>query len=67
MCLDCMSMCFIDQITSDVREFVGKNKLQKARILDVLIKILKELKKSTKLLREIRDTLDNMWRERMPR
>ena len=30
-------------------------------------KILKELKKSTKLLREIRDTLDNMWRERMPR
>ncbi len=42
-----MSMCFIDQITSDVREFVGKNKLQKARILDVLIKILKELKNNT--------------------
>ncbi len=42
-----MSMSFIDQITSDVGEFVGKNKLQKAMILDVLIKILKELKNNT--------------------
>jgi hypothetical protein len=28
--------------------------------------ILKELKKTNKLLREIRDILDNMWNEKRP-
>ena len=44
MYLDCMSMSFIDQITSEVKEFVEKNKLQKTMIIDVIIKTLQELK-----------------------
>ena len=44
MYLDCMSMSFIDQITSEVKEFVEKNKPQKEMLLDVLIKTLNEIK-----------------------
>ena len=46
MYLDCMSMSFIDQITSNIREFVEKNKPQKKMLLDVLIKTLQELKEN---------------------
>jgi len=47
MNLGLTAMSFIDQITSDIKEFTEKNKLQKEMVLDVLIDVLQEIKNKT--------------------
>jgi len=39
-------MAFIDAITSNVKDFVKKNKPQKEMLLDILINTLIEIKKN---------------------